>query len=84
MRSRLIYAKGLQLVFYESLAAYVGTVLNNQLMELYYTLCPNDSNCVTLFLDISINSHVLSLFRAARRAPLLYIVASRLLCPFPL
>lgn len=36
---------------------------------------------VSLFLKISINSHVLSLFQAARRAPLLYIIASRLLCP---
>lgn len=36
----------------------------------------------TLFLEISINNHVLGLFRAARRAPFLDIIASRLLCPF--
>ena len=37
---------------------------------------------VVLFLETSMSSHVLSLFRAAWRAPLLYIVASRLSCPF--
>lgn len=39
MRSGLIYAKGLQLVFYRILAAGVGTVSNNRLMKLYHTLC---------------------------------------------